>query len=104
MMTGTFINTLVLFAVTFILLAALLSAPRIHTAIDQWQAARKRERAHAGKVTCESPGCNKVATMVTPNGYFCNWDWEPNAAVRRSLGGPVQWGHPLRHTKSGVRS
>lgn len=58
----------------------------------------KRERAHAGKVKCEETEekCDKIATFLTHNGYFCHDHWEQNSKYEVN-GGFVTWHHILYH-------
>lgn len=65
---------------------------------DQKQTNRKRQRAHAGKVGCdeEKEACDRTATYLTHNGYFCNEHWEQNSKYMVN-GGYVTWHHKLDH-------
>ena len=60
--------------------------------IGQLLTNRKRNRAHAGKLTCEVSGCSKIAGRVTPNGYYCEDHWGANARSDRA-----SWGYRLNH-------
>lgn len=66
---------------------------------DQNQTDRKRQRAHDGKVSCEedTEKCDKIATVLTHNGYFCNDHWEQNSKYWVESGGWVTWHHVLYH-------
>jgi hypothetical protein len=69
---------------------------------DQRQTDRKRLRAHEGKVKCEEQKeqCDKIAVMLTHNGYFCDEHWEANSKYMVK-GGYVTWSHQLQHSIRG---
>lgn len=69
---------------------------------DQKQTDRKRQRAHDGKVGCEetTEACNRTATVLTHNGYFCDEHWEQNSKYMVN-GGYVTWHHDLYHVMIG---
>ncbi len=94
----SYVNILVLILVVGILAASIAVSPRFRKWYDQKKTDRQRKQAHAGKLLCESPGCGETATRTTPNGYFCEWDYEP--MTQRDLGGGefVTWSHRLHHT------
>lgn len=97
-MPNTIITTLVLLAMVIIMAASVIFSPKFLTWWDQKLTDRKRVRAHAGKVTCEDPeGCSDVASWRTPNGYFCNWHYEPQSVRRLPNGGKEIWCHVLYH-------
>ena len=93
------INILVLILVVAIVAASIVASPRFRKWYDQKKTDRRRKQAHAGKVGCESPGCDKVATRYTPNGYFCEWDYEPMTKQDLGEGKFVTWSHTLQHVR-----
>lgn len=97
-MQNSFNITLVLLLVLGVPLLYFAASPKGRSWFKQWNADRERRRAHAGKLTCEDFDCSSIATMITPNGYFCEWHWEPNSQQRLPGGGYVTWNHRLRHT------
>lgn len=92
-MPEVLINCLVLLLVVAITLFSIRSSPRYKRWADQKATDRRRKAAHAGKVKCEDPDCDDIATRFTPNGYFCEWHWEP-----MSKKGKVTWNHVLYHS------
>lgn len=101
-MSESHITTLVLLAVVLIITASVLRAPKFLTWWDQKMTDHKRRRAHEGKVECEDPeGCDEVATHETPNGYFCDWHFEPQSVKRLENGGKAIWYHVLYHRVKG---
>lgn len=94
----SYVNILVLILVVGILTASIVVSPRFRKWYDQQTTDRRRKRAHAGKVMCESPDCGKTATRSTPNGYFCEWDYEPMTKQVVGDRSYVTWSHPLQYT------
>lgn len=88
-------NLLVLFMVVILLITAYMITPHYKQRRDQRAADKKRKLAHAGKVQCETPGCEDMATRYTPNGYFCEWDYEPMTKRMLPNGKFVTWNHQL---------
>lgn len=89
--------------------------------MSQYLTDRKRRRAHAGKVGCEGSDveriygdernrvlidkithpCKKLATRVTPNGYFCEDHYLENSrrvVSRGNFFGQVGYAHKLNYT------
>lgn len=77
--------------------------------VSQWLTDWRRKRAHAGKVPCEGYDtelvidglrkkieCEKIATRVTPNGYFCEDHWSENSRKIGMYAG-ISYGHLLNH-------
>lgn len=87
---------LVLVGVALLLLGLYATWPPLQW-YQQMMTDRKRKRAHAGKVKCEDPDCDDIAIMLTPNGYFCDWHWEPMSKRVIEGGGYVTWNHNLYH-------
>ena len=94
-MPNSIINLLVLIAVVTITIVAYVISPRYKKHRAQKKADRIRKLAHAGKVTCEAPDCSDKATRYTPNGYFCEWDYEPMTKRMLPNGKFVTWNHQL---------
>lgn len=82
-----------------VLILFVIFSKRILEWWNQKQTDRKRKRAHAGKVQCEetTEPCDRAATTITHNGYFCEIHWEPNSKYHVN-GGWVTWHHQLAHT------
>lgn len=96
-MSDQYINGLVLIAMVTIIALAVVMSPHFQARRAQRQANNKRKLAHAGKLTCEEPGCDATATRVTYNGYFCEWDYEPNSKQYTSDRSYITWDHILEH-------
>ena len=99
-MSETFINALVLVAVVAIVISYILISPRGQNTWKQKLTDRKRQRAHEGKITCESTEdgqCTSIAVRETPNGYACEWHWEPMSVKVLPNGGKTIWNHTLNH-------
>lgn len=94
-MPDYFITVLVL--VLVILLVSVLVSPRFKKWVGKKKTGRKHERAHAGKIKCEDPDCDDIAVAFTPNGYFCDWHFEPMSKKELPGGGYVVWHHDLYH-------
>jgi hypothetical protein len=77
-------------------LAGLIATPFI----VQGRQTRRRHRADAGKLKCDIEKCDKTATHVTPNGYFC-LDHEGANSKKIISVGSVQYAHPLAHVING---
>ena len=96
------ITILVLIAVVAIVIAYILMSPRFQKWWDQKMTDRKRKRAHEGKVKCESVEeglpCPDLAVRLTPNGYFCEWHWEPMSVRVRDNGAREEWSHVLYYS------
>jgi uncharacterized membrane protein YcjF (UPF0283 family) len=65
-----------------------------------WRLKRTRRRADEGKVKCQSDKCKRIATSVTPHGYFCDEHWGENHRQFTNHG-YVSWMHPLNHVLKG---
>lgn len=92
-----FIDLLVLILIIALPLAGVLMSPRFKKWYTQKKADRKIKLAHSGKLKCEYSECNEIAIRVTPNGYFCEWHWEP-MSIRKFLGGGhIIWSYKLSH-------
>lgn len=89
------ITLLVLAAVVILAIGIYLVLPSTKRRRDQKRTDRRRKLAHAGKVHCETPGCEDMATRYTPNGYFCEWDYEPMTKKMMPNGKFVTWNHQL---------
>lgn len=105
----------IILAVIVICLAA-FSLGVVEGFAKQFYADWRRKRAHAGKVTCQGEDvekiygdernrirddkvthkCKKIATRVTPNGYFCDDHWEENSRRYGYYAG-ISYGHKLNH-------
>lgn len=94
-MQNSIINLLVLVVAVALVVAAYLVSPHAKRQREQKKADRIRKLAHAGKVVCEAPDCEDMATRFTPNGYFCEWDYEPNIKQMLPNGKFVTWNHRL---------
>ena len=92
-----YIVVLLVLAGVLVLLLGLFFTPPVQKWYQQELTDRKRKRAHAGKVQCEDPDCEDIAIMLTPNGYFCDWHWEPMTKRMVPGGGYVTWNHVLYH-------
>lgn len=99
-MSNHFITILVLIAVISIAVASVVFNPKARVWWDQKMTDRKRRRAHDGKVKCEDEeDCDSTATYLTPNGYFCDFHYEPKTVKVLSNGGKEIWAHILYHTQ-----
>ena len=85
-------------ALLLVLVLFVIYARRILDWWDQKQTDNKRERAHKGQVKCEEENerCDRTATHLTHNGYYCPEHWEPNSK-QETAGGFVTWHHVLYH-------
>lgn len=97
------VTFVVCFALLVIVIFLINYASTLLLMWDQKQTDRKRQRAHDGKVACEETkeSCNRTATVVTHNGYFCPEHWEPNSKYIVN-GGYVTWHHVLNHSIRGA--
>ena len=96
-MSEPIINALVLIAVIALLLGSLLVSPQFRAYVAQNRADKKRAKAHEGRLRCDDKDCDFLATYLTPNGYFCDWHWEPMSKREIPGGGFVTWHHVLNH-------
>lgn len=97
-MSEYYINGLVLIAVIAIIALSIVVSPRFRAGWAQRQSEKKLKAAHAGKVRCEEEGCDSTATRWTPNGFFCEWDYEPHTKRYTSEDKFVTWDHALNHS------
>jgi len=65
-----------------------------------WRLKRTRRRADEGKLKCQTEKCKRIATTVTPHGYFCDDHWGENHR-QFTKHGHVSWMHPLNHVLKG---
>lgn len=70
---------------------------KVRSRFSLWRIKRRRHRAARGLVLCTYQDCKDAATYVTPNGYYCDWHWEPMSKRRFAHGGYVTWAHKLDH-------
>lgn len=94
-MPDYFIAVLVL--VIAILISSVLVSPKFKKWRKQKLAVRRHKLAEAGKIECEDKHCSDIATRLTPNGFFCEWHWEPMSKRKFLDGGYVIWSYKLSH-------
>lgn len=91
------INLLVLILVVALPTLGVLKSPRFKKWYEQKKADRKRRLANVGLLKCEDKDCDDIATTVTPNGYFCDFHWEPMSKRKFLGGGYITWHYTLSH-------